>query len=103
MRIEMTGLADIVRQHASQRPDTAAIVHAGRTTTYAELDRASNQVANGLLAEGITPQARVPHLDKSTDIFFELLLGAAKPNSWMVSCNWRLGHPATLTILNHAP
>jgi len=35
MSIEMTGLADIVRQHASARPDTAAIVQAGRSTTYA--------------------------------------------------------------------
>jgi hypothetical protein len=35
MSIEMTGLADIVRQHASQRPDTAAIAHADRITTYA--------------------------------------------------------------------
>ena len=75
MRIEMTGLADIVRQHASQRPDAAAIVHAGRTTTYGALDRASNRVANGLIAEGIGPQVRVAHLDKSSDIFFELLFG----------------------------
>ena len=47
MSIEMTGLADIVRQHASQRPDAAAIVHAGRTTSYAMLDRASSKVAKG--------------------------------------------------------
>ena len=102
MSIEMTGLADIVRQHASQRPDTAAIVHAGRTTTYAELDRASNQVANGLVAEGIAPQARVAHLDKSSDIFFELLFGAAKANAVMVSVNWRLAPPEVLHILNDA-
>jgi len=102
MSIEMTGLADIVRQHASQRPDTAAIVHAGRTTTYAELDRTSNQVANGLVAEGIAPQARVAHLDKSSDIFFELLFGAAKANAVMVSVNWRLAPPEMLHILNDA-
>jgi acyl-CoA synthetase (AMP-forming)/AMP-acid ligase II len=102
MSIEMTGLADIVRQHASQRPDTAAIVHAGRTTTYAELNRASNQVANGLVAEGIEPQARVAHLDKSSDIFFELLFGAAKANAVMISVNWRLAPPEVLHILNDA-
>jgi len=102
MSIEMTGLADIVRQHVAQRPDTAAIVHAGRTTTYAELDRASNQVANGLVAEGIAPQARVAHLDKSSDIFFELLFGAAKANAVMVSVNWRLAPPEVLHILNDA-
>ena len=40
MSIEIAGLADIVRQHAAERPDAAALVHAGRTTSYAELDRA---------------------------------------------------------------
>ena len=35
MSIEITGLADIVRQHAADRPDAAAIVHAGHKTTYA--------------------------------------------------------------------
>jgi hypothetical protein len=33
MSIEMTGLADIVRQHASARPEVAAIVLAGRTSS----------------------------------------------------------------------
>ena len=33
MDFEMTGLADIVRNHAAVRPDAAAIVHDGRTTT----------------------------------------------------------------------
>lgn len=97
MGIEMAGLADIVRQHASQRPDAAAIVHAGHTTTYAMLDRASNQVANGLIAEGIALQARVAHLDKSSEIFFELLFGTAKANAVMVSVNWRL---APLEVLH---
>jgi len=39
MTIEIAGLADIVRHHASDRPDVAAIVHAGHITTYASLDR----------------------------------------------------------------
>ena len=102
MSIEMTGLADIVRQHAAERPDTAALVHAGRTTSYAELDRAASRVANGLIAEGIKPQARVAHLDKSSDVFFELLFGTAKANAVMVSVNWRLAPPEVLHILNDA-
>jgi acyl-CoA synthetase (AMP-forming)/AMP-acid ligase II len=59
-------------------------------------------VANGLIAEGIAPQARVAHLDKSSDIFFELLFGAAKANAVMVSVNWRLAPPEVLHILNDA-
>lgn len=41
MSIEIAGLADIAREHARQRPDTAAIVHRGRTTSYADLDQAA--------------------------------------------------------------
>ena len=55
-----------------------------------------------LIAEGIGPQARVAHLDKSSDIFFELLFGAAKANAVMVSVNWRLAPPEVLHIVNDA-
>ena len=102
MDFEMTGLADIVRNHAAVRPDAAAIVHDGRTTTYARLDQAASQVANGLAAAGIKPQARVAHLDKSSDLFFELLFGVAKVNAVMVSVNWRLAPPEVLHIVNDA-
>jgi long-chain acyl-CoA synthetase len=102
MVFEMTGLADIVRSHAAQRPDAAATVFEGRMTTYAGLDRASSRVANGLLAANITPQARVAHLDKSSDLFFELLFGTAKTNAVVVSVNWRLAPPEVLHIVNDA-
>jgi long-chain acyl-CoA synthetase len=102
MGIEITGLADIVRVHAAERPDAAAIVYEGRTTTYAGLDRAASQVANGLIAKGLKPQARVAHLDKSSDLFFELLFGLAKANAVMVSVNWRLAPPEVLHIVNDA-
>ena len=102
MDIETAGLADIVRTHAMQRPDAAAIVYEGRTTTYGRLDAAANRVGNGLIAEGIAPQTRVAHLDKSSDLFFELLFGVAKAGAVMVSVNWRLAAPEVLHIVNDA-
>ena len=102
MGIDTAGLGDIVRRHAAERPDAAAIVQVGRITTYRALDRAASRVANGLIAEGITPQTRIAHLDKSSDIFFELLFGAAKAGAVMVSVNWRLAPPEVLHILNDA-
>ncbi len=102
MAIEIAGFADIVRVHAVERPAAAAIVYEGRTTTYADLDRAASRVANGLIAEGIRPQVRVAHLDKSSDIFFELVFGVAKANAVMVSVNWRLAPPEILHIVNDA-
>jgi long-chain acyl-CoA synthetase len=102
MTIEIASLADIVRQHAAQRPDAAAIVYRGRTTTYRALDRAASQVAQALIAEGLRPQARVAHLDKSSDVFFELMFGVAKAGAVMVSVNWRLAAPEVLHIVNDA-
>src|SRR5215470_13562614 len=102
MAIEIGGLADIVRIHAADRPDAIALVHAGRRTSYAALDRLASRVANGLIAEGIGPQARVAHLDKSNDLFFELMFGVAKANAVMVSVNWRLAPPEVLHIIDDA-
>ena len=102
MSIQIAGLADITRVHADERPDAAAIVFEGRTTTYTALDRAASRVANGLIAENIKPRARVAHLDKSSDLFFELLFGVAKANAVMVSVNWRLAPPEIVHIVNDA-
>ena len=100
MSVEIVSLADMVRRHARERPQAVALVHAGRSTRYGALDGAASRVANALIAEGIAPQTRVAHLDKSSDIFFELLFGAAKANAVMVSVNWRLAPPEVLHIVN---
>src|SRR5215468_6917124 len=102
MAIEIAGLADIVRIHAARQPDAAAVVYERRVTSYAALDRAASQVARALIVEGVRPQARVAHLDKSNDLFFELMFGVAKANAVMVSVNWRLAPPEVLHIVNDA-
>src|SRR6185436_15526743 len=48
------------------------------------------------------PQARIAHLDKSTDLFFELLFGIAKAGAVIVSVNWRLAAPEIAHIVNDA-
>ena len=74
-------LADISRYHADLAPDAVALSFDGRETTYAGLDLASNQVANGLIAAGVGPSARVAILDRNSDRFFEIWFGAAKANA----------------------
>ena len=46
-------LADVIRVHASRRPDAPALDIAGRTVTFGELDARSNQVAQALRAAGV--------------------------------------------------
>jgi acyl-CoA synthetase (AMP-forming)/AMP-acid ligase II len=102
MSLKIASLADIVRGHAAARPYAPAIVYRGRKTSYVALDRASSKVGNALIAEGIRPQIRAAHLDKSSDEFFELLFGVAKAGAVMVSVNWRLAPPEVLHIVNDA-
>src|SRR5690348_17697709 len=102
MGMQMLGLGDIVRTHATQRANAVALVYQGRQTTYSQLDRAANHVAQGLIAEGAKPGSRIAHLDKSSDLYFELLFGVAKANAVMVSVNWRLAPPEVLHIVNDA-
>jgi acyl-CoA synthetase (AMP-forming)/AMP-acid ligase II len=95
-------IADITSTHARLRPDHTAVFFNGNSTSYTELDRRSNQVANGLLGEGLPPQSRVAVLDKNSDSYFELLFGAAKANNALVAINWRLAPREIAYIINDA-
>lgn len=92
--------ADIPRVQASLRPEKAATIFEGRQTTFAELDRRSNLVANGLLQERHARQSRVALLDKNSDRFFEVMFGSAKAGTALVSLNWRLAPVEVAYVLN---
>lgn len=95
-------LADIPRHHAALTPDAVALSFEGKETTYRGLDRASNQVANGLIAAGVKPTGRVAILDKNSDAFFSVLFGAAKANAVLVPINARLAAPEIAFVINDA-
>jgi acyl-CoA synthetase (AMP-forming)/AMP-acid ligase II len=98
----LAAVADIPRWHARERPDAVAMVYDGISTDYRTLDRRASQVANGLIAEGVKPQARIAQIDKNSDIFFELLFGTTKANAVLVSVNWRLAPPEIAYVINDA-
>jgi acyl-CoA synthetase (AMP-forming)/AMP-acid ligase II len=95
-------LASIPRYHAAHTPDAVALSFEGRETTYRGLDAASNQVANGLIVAGVKPTSRVAILDKNSDTFFSVLLGAAKANAVLVPINARLAAPEIAFVINDA-
>ena len=74
----------------------------GRETSYRTLDELSNQVANGLVAAGVRPASRIAILDKNSDIFFQILLGAAKVRAVLVPINARLAPPEIAFAINDA-
>src|SRR5881394_3840431 len=93
-------LADMIRERAIDRGDAPAITYRDTTTTYAQLDARSNQVARALRAAGVGD--RVAVFDKNVPEFFELLLGAAKLGAVLAAVNWRLAPLEVAQILNDA-
>ena len=68
----------IRRAQAQTRGEEIAFEFEGRGTSFAELDRHTNQVAHALIAMGVQPEQRIAYLGKNSDAYFELLLGAMK-------------------------
>jgi long-chain acyl-CoA synthetase len=95
-------VGDITRRHAKTRPDSVALHFEGQHLTYDELDRRTNRIANGLIAEGVQPQARIAILSKNTPAFFELWFGAAKADVVLVPVNFRLAPPEVAFVVEDA-
>lgn len=96
----MPHLADIPRHQAKTYGDKVAISFEGRETSYNELDRRSNQIANGLIAEGVKPGDRVAYLGKNLDVYYEMLLGAAKARVALAAMNYRLAPPELQFVMS---
>src|SRR5690348_1019792 len=70
-------LGDVARLQAQQRGGDIAYTFEGRATTFADFDRHTNRIANGLIAAGLKPGTRIAYLGKNSDYYFETLIGAA--------------------------
>ena len=99
---EIRTLGDAARFHGRTRGDKPAFLFEGRATTYAQFDRQTAQVANGLLAEGVRHGSRVAYLGKNSDRFFEILFGAMRIGAVLTPVNWRLAEPEVVYITNDA-
>jgi acyl-CoA synthetase (AMP-forming)/AMP-acid ligase II len=95
-------LAELIRYQAAVRPEQVAITFQGRSTTYGQLDRRANRVANGLHAISPAPEMRVASLSQNSDLFFELVFGAAKARDVVSAVNWRLAPAEVAYIVNDA-
>ncbi len=95
-------LADVIRVQSKNRKDAVAFDFEGRLTTFGELDVRSSQTAQGLVTLGVRPQEHIGYIGKNSDLYFEILLGAAKAGAVMTPVNWRLAGPEIAYILNDA-
>jgi len=98
----LKSVADISRIQAADRPDAIALDFNDRLTSFRRLDARASCVAQGLIAAGQTPDARVGYLGKNSDRYFEVLLGTFKARAVIVGVNWRLAPPEIAYVLNDA-
>jgi acyl-CoA synthetase (AMP-forming)/AMP-acid ligase II len=89
----------IVRENAQRLPDSVATVSGANTSTWRELDLASNKVANGLRELGVGRGSRVAIVGKNSGRWFEVLFGVNKIGAVLVPVNWRLAAPEIQYVL----
>ena len=71
----------------AENPDKAAIIFAGSTTSYRELDESVNRVANALLGLGLRPGDRVAVQLENRPEFVEIFFGIMRAGGIMVPAN----------------
>ena len=100
--VAISSIGDIPRALARQNGDYVALDYLGRTTSYAEFERYTAQIANGLLGLGVKQGERIAYLGKNSDRFYEILFGAARMGAVLAPVNWRLALPEMMHILEDA-
>lgn len=95
----IAAVANVPRIQAHTRGAAIAVVFEGATTTYAELERRSNQVARALVRSGVKPQDRVAILARNCDRFFEIAFGTAKARACLTPINFRLSAQEVACVL----
>jgi len=88
-------LGRLLARRAASDGARAAVIESRRSLTFAELDRAANRVANGLMTRGIAPGDRVAAILRNGIDACALYYGAARAGVVLCPLNWRLA-PAEL-------
>jgi acyl-CoA synthetase (AMP-forming)/AMP-acid ligase II len=93
---------DAIRRHARENGGRRVYWTPARSWTFAELDAASNRIAQGLKSLGIGPGDRVACLTKLTADCVALVLAANKLGAVCMPVNWRLAPPEVDYIVTTA-
>jgi fatty-acyl-CoA synthase len=96
------GLGFTLSRRAQLNPDNTALIFRDERWTYAELNRLTNKVAQGLHAQGVNPGDRVGFLGLNHPRFFFTLFAAAKLDAIFVPLNFRLTGPELSFIIRDA-
>ena len=78
---------DGIERFAAERPDHKALIACDAEYTYAELNAAANQIANGLLERGVAPHSRVALLLPRTSRVILSMFGVMKAGCAYIPCD----------------
>ena len=98
----MSTFAEIIREHAAERPNASALSFEDQTWTFAQLHARSSRAANALIAEGVKAGDRVAVLTKNRAEYFELIFACGKVGAILVGLNWRLAAAEIAAIVEDA-
>ncbi|MGQ9796583.1 acyl-CoA synthetase [Desulfosoma sp.] len=101
-RITRWVIADIVRRSAYRYPEKPALIFGDQTLTYAELEEATNRVAQGLLDLGLKRFDRVAILAHNTIHHVLTWLGTAKAGGIYLAINYLLRGKDIAYCINHS-
>ncbi len=91
MLSDMT-FSDLIRSAASARPEKAAVVVEGRTSSFLDLERESDRYAAALLRMGLRPGDHVALWGYRSELWIEAFFGIIKAGGIAVLINYGLTH-----------
>lgn len=94
-------IVDALFRHVAGKPSAIAYQSGDRLLSFADLDRASNQIANALVAMQVQRGDRVACLTKHHLDCLLLTLGACKVGAVCMPVNWRLAPDELAYIMGH--
>ena len=96
-------LPDLIERHGKWRGARVALVEGQRRLTWAEFERATAQVANGLLAQGLRRGDRIAVLMDNSLELAVLLFGILRSGCVAVPLNVSISDAAVAAIRRHGP
>ena len=90
---------EIVNHWAENRPEALALQMDGRTTDFAELDRATRRLIGFFQSRGLAKGDRIAWLGKNSDLYCQLYIAAARMGAVMAPIGWRLAPPEIAYIV----
>ncbi|GMN02647.1 long-chain-fatty-acid--CoA ligase [Erythrobacter sp. MTPC3] len=97
----LTHFDDIIDFWAKERPDTIALDHKGRTTSFRELDEITRRIISLFEARGVKKGDRIAWLGKNSDLHCMVYAAAGRCGVVMAPIGWRLAPPEIAFILEN--